>query len=88
MDGHQWLHRPFRRELRNNCVLLEFPAHSLWVFAAQLQAQAAALGIRKGEQAVDLPCLPFLLLKVILELQLEAFQRNVRIMVQVLCQEL
>lgn len=41
MDGHQWLHRPFRNELRSNCGLLEFPTHSLWVFTAQLQAHGS-----------------------------------------------
>lgn len=39
---HQWLHRSLRNELRNNCDLLEFPAHSLWVFPAQLQARSSS----------------------------------------------
>lgn len=37
---------------------------------------------------MGLPWLPFLLLKVILGVQPEGFQRNLRKMVQVLCQEL
>lgn len=52
---HQWLHRPFRSELRNNCGLLEFSAHSLWMFAAQLQAWGSSFRDQEGRASCGFP---------------------------------